>query len=132
MRVIILDKNGNKKTVNLNRRKAIRELCLNCSAWSRKEVDDCSFKDCPLYPFRLGVGKQDPKARNEAIKKYCLFCMAGKRSEVGKCASVNCPLYPYRKAGVSRTTEIDSMVKSEHIETLSKAKTDNEYNTSTP
>lgn len=117
MRAVILDKHGNKKIVDLNRRKAIRERCLICSAWCPKEVANCSFKDCPLHSFRSGKGEQNSKAREKAIKKYCLFCMAGQKSEVRKCISVNCPLYSYRMKRLNQSTEIDSMVKFDHIET---------------
>jgi hypothetical protein len=74
---VILGKHG-LKTIELNRRKAIREKCLNCSAWSPKEVKNCGFdsypkdtklqtklqtKHCHLYPYRSGKGKQDVKQR---------------------------------------------------------------------
>ena len=62
------------KIVNLNRRKEIRERCFNCSGWSYKEVENCIFQDCSLFPFRLGKGKQDAKARAKAIRDYCLWC----------------------------------------------------------
>ena len=127
MKAVILDKHGSKKVVDLNRRKAIRERCLNCSAWCPKEVANCSFKDCPLHPFRLGKGKQNPKARAKAIKKYCLFCMAGQGSEVRKCISVNCPLYPYRMKGLNQSPEIDSVVKFDHIEPVFEGKPIQEY-----
>ena len=122
MRAVILDKHGNKKIVNLNRRKAIRERCLNCSAWCPKKVTNCSLKDCPLHPFRSGKGKQNPKARENAIKKYCLFCMAGQKPEVRKCISVNCPLYSYRMKRLDQSAEIDSMVKFDHIEAVFESK----------
>ena len=53
MRVSILSKNG-LKIVNLNRRKAIRERCLNCSCWRPQELTNCTLTDCPLYPYRTG------------------------------------------------------------------------------
>ena len=60
-------------SVNIpNRRKSIRKKCLDCSGFSPKEVTNCSFKDCALYPYRSGKGKQNPKARAKAIRKYCL------------------------------------------------------------
>ena len=42
------------KTKNLTGMKAIREKCLDCCAWSFKEVDLCPAKDCALWPFRYG------------------------------------------------------------------------------
>jgi hypothetical protein len=34
--------------------KAIREKCLDCCCGSTADVKDCSVKNCPLYPFRMG------------------------------------------------------------------------------
>jgi hypothetical protein len=62
MKATILDRNG-LKTVNLNRRRAIREKCLNCSCWSLRGVQDCTFEGCPLQPLRSGTGKQNAAAR---------------------------------------------------------------------
>jgi hypothetical protein len=42
------------KNKNLTGMSAIREKCLECSAWSFKEVQLCPAKDCALYPFRFG------------------------------------------------------------------------------
>lgn len=67
MKVIMLSKNG-PKVVGLNRRKAVRERCLNCAGWFHKEITDCTFTDCHLYPFRSGQGKQNAKARAKAIR----------------------------------------------------------------
>ena len=107
------------KTVSLNRRKAIRERCLNCSGWSAREVTECRFSDCQLYPFRTGQGRQNPKARNNAIRKYCLWCMNGQRSEVAKCPSFDCSLFPYR--GVrNKPQKSNSMREKGHIETTSQ------------
>ena len=73
METIILSKDGLKK-VNLNRRKAIRERCLNCLNYSFVEVDKCQFKECALYPYRLGVGKQNAKERDRSIRFFCSWC----------------------------------------------------------
>ena len=107
MKVKILSKNG-PKVVDLNRRKAIRERCLNCAGWLHKEVTDCAFTDCPLYPFRSGQGKQNAKGRSKAINKYCLWCMNGQYGEVSRCPSIDCSLFPYRKTRTDRSTEIKS------------------------
>lgn len=97
MKSQILTKDGNLKTVNLNRRKAIRLKCLDCSGFYEKEVRDCPINDCPLYPFRSGQGKQNPKKRDKAIKTYCRhICMLNQKSEVTKCLSVECPLFNFR------------------------------------
>lgn len=108
MEYSILSKYGSK-TVKLNRRKAIRKRCLNCSGWSYNEVTICNFKDCSLHPFRSGQGKQNPKKRSKAIRDYCLWCMAGKRTEITKCPSPDCPLFPYRNSTIDRSAEIKSI-----------------------
>lgn len=113
MKFLIQGKNGPKE-INLNRRKAIRERCLNCSGWSAKDVTECEFSECQLYPFRTGQGRQDPKERNKAIRQYCLWCMVGQRAEVAKCPSFDCSLFPYR--GVrNRPQKSISMRKKGHI-----------------
>ena len=126
MKVKIQSKDGNK-IVNLNRRKAIRKTCLNCSAWFPREVSNCDFVDCSLYPFRSGKGKQNPKKRDRAIRGYCRWCMCGQRSEVSKCISSDCPLFNYRMNGIGRLSKIESLLKKGHIETVSKRKIDQEY-----
>ena len=40
------------KTGKLNLLKAIQYKCFDCSGWSRKEVELCPVKTCPLWPFR--------------------------------------------------------------------------------
>jgi hypothetical protein len=42
MKVRIQSKNGSK-IINLNRRKAIRKKCINCSGRIPKEVSNCGF-----------------------------------------------------------------------------------------
>lgn len=70
------------ETVRLNRRRSIREKCLNCSEWSTKDVQECPFGDCPLHPYRTGKGNQNPKQRDKAIRSYCLWCCNGQPSGV--------------------------------------------------
>ncbi|RJR36929.1 MAG: hypothetical protein C4576_23305 [Desulfobacteraceae bacterium] len=91
----ILGKSG-LHTIDLNRRRAIRERCLNCACWSIPEVDRCPFRDCTLFAFRSGKGKQDPKERGKAIKAYCLWCQNGQPYEIRMCPSVHCPLHGFR------------------------------------
>jgi len=126
MKVKILGKNG-PKVIDLNRRKAVRERCLNCSGWSHKEVTKCILKDCPLYPFRSGQGKHNAKARSKEVRDYCLWCMNGQHGEVSKCPSTDCSLFPYRKAQKDRSTEIKSFQKKSHIEACFEDKIDSEY-----
>ena len=126
MKVSIFGKNG-PKVVDLNRRKAIRERCLNCAGWFPKEVANCTFIDCPLYPFRSGQGKQNAKARAKAIRSYCLWCMNGQYGEVSECPSSDCSLFPYRKTRTDRSTEIKSLRKKRHIEAIFEDKIESEY-----
>lgn len=37
-----------------SRRAAMRCHCLMCVGWSASEVDLCTARTCPLYPYRLG------------------------------------------------------------------------------
>jgi hypothetical protein len=105
----ILSKDG-LKTIELNRRTAIRERCLNCSAWYPKEVTNCEFHDCQLYPYRLGKGKQNAKARAKALIKYCRWCMGGHRPS--GCVATNCPLYCYRRGKAEQPV----LLENKHIE----------------
>lgn len=110
MKIEIQSKTGTK-VVNTNRRKSIRERCMNCSGWSYKEISECEFSDCPLFDFRLGAGKQNSKQRSISIRKYCLWCMAGRPAEVGKCTTNDCPLFPYRQTKVDRSAQIGASCK---------------------
>ncbi|RJP75009.1 MAG: hypothetical protein C4522_22105 [Desulfobacteraceae bacterium] len=126
MKSLIQSKHG-MKTVDLNRRKSIRERCLNCAGWNLKEVKNCQFSDCPLYPFLSGIGKQEAKARSKAIRDYCLWCCNGQLLKVSRCHNSDCPLFAYRKTVTDRTAEINSMPKKDHIEASQEAKKENEY-----
>jgi hypothetical protein len=86
------------KVIELNRRRAIRERCLNCSEWNSAEVDRCEMVDCQLYSFRTGQGKQNAKQRTKAIRAYCAWCMD--TEQPSRCAVMDCPLYCYRKSTV--------------------------------
>jgi hypothetical protein len=118
MKVEIQSKVG-YKIVDLNRRRAIREKCLNCAGWIPKEVSMCGFVDCSLSPFRSGRGKQNPKLRKKAIRRYCLWCLNGRRSEIAKCALRECPLFAFRMSNVDRSAKIESLLKMDDIEGLS-------------
>ena len=50
----IRSKQGRVVDVKLTPLKAIRLHCLECMGWSWKEVELCTGKLCPLYPFRFG------------------------------------------------------------------------------
>lgn len=106
MKVEINSKNGTK-VVDLNRRKAIREKCLNCAGWSRLEVMNCTFKRCPFYNWRTGVGKQDPTKRKTAIQEFCLWCCLDSNFEIIKCTCYkSCALWSFRKSRVDRGLEL--------------------------
>ncbi len=105
MEAIIQGKHG-LKTVNLNRRKAIREKCLNCSAWVMPEVRTCDHTDCSLWPYRMGTGRQDPKARKKVIKAYCRWCVADQPKEIWLCPTTDCPLWQYRKSEIEHPPQI--------------------------
>lgn len=102
MKAEILGRKG-LKTVSLNRRRAIREKCLDCSCWVSPDVRRCGFRECALHPYREGKGKQNPKERDRALRAYCLWCMAGQRAEVPRCVSIHCALYHYRTTGVRKS-----------------------------
>lgn len=95
------------KNVNLRRRTAIHEKCLDCSAWHPGDVAECTFKTCDLHPFRTGQEKQNPQERTRAIRKYCVACMNGQVGLVAKCPSSKCPLFPYRMRSLDRTISGD-------------------------
>lgn len=115
MLVRIQSKSGHE-VVNINRRKGIRERCLNCTGWVPKEVKDCVSENCDLYPFRMGTGKQDAKKRNRAIRDYCLDCCEGNQYEVSNCPCTDCSLYAYRKSSLDNSIKISSASKLGHIE----------------
>lgn len=115
------------KTVNLTRRRASREKCLNCSGWSLKEVEGCTFRDCSLFPFRMGRGKQDARARNKAIRAHCKWCMAGDVYEVKRCTSPHCPLFAFRGVRADNSQKCPSLLKKHHIDASPGANALSEY-----
>ena len=112
---VLSDTKIGPQVVNLNRRKAIRLRCLDCSAWSPKEVAECQHTDCPLHPFRSGQGKQAPKKRAMAIKDYCRWCMNAQIYEVTHCPSRTCPLLAYRQTRVDRSVELIGQVHKKAV-----------------
>ena len=42
------------KTKKLTAMSAIRVKCLECCAWSHREVRLCPARDCVLHPLRFG------------------------------------------------------------------------------
>ena len=106
MKVLVQTKDGHNRVKDLNRRKSIRELCLNCCGWTSSEVRKCKHIKCALHLYRTGNGNQNAKARGKAIRAYCLECSGGKHSEVKKCPVKDCPLFAFRKNGLDRSVEI--------------------------
>lgn len=48
--------------------RAIRKKCLECSGNSRKEVENCAFKDCTLWPYRMWMRQGRPSEGAEQIE----------------------------------------------------------------
>ena len=80
----------------MNRRKAIRLKCLDCSGYEHGEVAHCHITNCPLYPYRTGAGKHIAKDRDRAIRAYCMFCMNDQPGEIALCSSPFCSLFLFR------------------------------------
>jgi len=125
LKVKIAGKTG-PRIIDLNRRRAIRERCLNCSGWIHKEVSECEFTDCALYPYRTGKGKQNADDRKKAIRKYCLWCTCDQPKEIRLCPAKDCPLYPYRMTTVDRSIEIKSTPEIDYIEPVFERKKETE------
>jgi hypothetical protein len=118
MKVSILRKYGNQ-TVNLNRKHAIRQRCLNCSGWNTVEVELCQQTDCQLYKYRMNGSNQNAKERNMNLRRYCLECCNGNLGEVKKCPALDCPLYAFRKTKIDRSIKIKSESYRGYIESFS-------------
>lgn len=114
MRFMVLGKNG-PEVMNLNRRQAIRERCMNCVGWIPKEVRICDFTWCALHPYRMGTGKQDAVERAVAVRLYCLDCCLDQPNEVRLCPCLDCSLYPFRHHKIDRSVEIKSVAKKSDI-----------------
>lgn len=110
----ILTANG-VKSVWLNRRKAIRYKCLDCSGFEINEVTGCIHTDCSLYPYRTINSKQNPEKRNKAIKDYCMWCMLDQQYEITNCTSENCPLFIFRGYTLHGKNALDKDSYSENV-----------------
>jgi len=117
MQVQTISKDG-VKNVNLNRRKAIHERCLNCCGWHNGEVAKCTFKECPLYQFRTGNGKQNAKDRSKAIKAFCLWCMNNQVGEIRQCPSFSCALFAFQKRGFVKAISTPCFAENNRIEAV--------------
>jgi len=91
---------------------AIRKKCLNCKE-TRTDIRNCEFKDCQLYPFKIGKGR--PKLKD--IRKYCLWCMNNQENEVSLCPSKECSLFLYKlghnpsRRGIGANKEVMANVR---------------------
>jgi hypothetical protein len=119
MKVRIIYKNG-YKTVAVNRKRGIRERCLNCSNWNAVEVELCQQTDCLLYKYRMKGSNQNAKERERDLRKYCLACCNGSLSEVNKCPVLDCPLYVFRQTKVDHSIEIKAESCKDHIGAFSR------------
>lgn len=109
MKLLIKDKNDTLVLKNLSRRRAVKELCLNCSAWSPSQRTNCPVTDCPLRPYRNGEIPEGLTAadRARALRTYCLEgCCCGDRTEVRDCAITTCAIRPWRRSKVDRSMEV--------------------------
>lgn len=61
--------------------KAIKEKCMDCSCFDRKEVTNCPVSSCPLYEFRFG---KKPKNENRKPLSEENRKAAAKRLEEGR------------------------------------------------
>lgn len=104
--------NTGQKPKSLNRRKAIRLRCLDCSGGHQSEVENCLFLECPLFSFRIVKTKQNSQARSKAVKDYCRWCCNDQLREVSRCISYNCPLFGFghQKGKDIRTSQEDKIV----------------------
>ena len=80
--------------------RAIRARCLGC-AESARDVRNCEFEDCQLWPWRMGCQPEDAQGgdarrKRRAIRAYCVWCSGDQPAEPKHCPSVACPLWPYR------------------------------------
>lgn len=61
------------KMEDINRKEclwsAIRKKCLECSGDYIKEVEKCSIKKCPLYPYRFGKSEKQWLQSRQKCKK---------------------------------------------------------------
>ena len=51
----------------INRSKAIRLKCLDCTCNQTAEITNCDIKSCPLWRYRTGKEEQDE------LNPYCAF-----------------------------------------------------------
>ena len=52
--IIVINDKGDRVTFNLTPLKAIRKFCRECMDFQIYEIEKCTSKMCPLYPYRMG------------------------------------------------------------------------------
>ena len=108
----IKDKNNRLVLKDLNKRRAIKALCNNCSAWATRQRQTCPVTECQLHPYRNGEMPEGltPSDRAKAINDYCRdWCCMGRSAEVKICHITTCPLFAWRTWRVDRSTMVDEM-----------------------
>jgi len=95
-----LTKTG-KELKSLNKKKAIRLKCFNCSGWSQKDVKECKTTDCKLYPYRMSENPNSGVQRAKDIKSYCTWCLNTNVHDVKKCVDFSCPIWPFRRGSIT-------------------------------
>ena len=118
MRYKVLSKENVVEVKDFNRRRAIRQKCLECSGWIPKEARECNFTNCPLHSYRMGkLGEESAAQRKKDIRTYCIECSGNDPYEVKRCPAKTCALFPYRGFSVDRSVEspskIDTIEKSQ-------------------
>lgn len=53
------DVNADYSNIRLNRSKAIRLKCLDCTCNQISEITNCEIKSCPLWRYRTGKEEKD-------------------------------------------------------------------------
>jgi hypothetical protein len=49
--------------------KAIRAKCMDCSNYQEKEVKHCWAIKCPLWPYRMGRGYEEPSKPGVSVPR---------------------------------------------------------------
>ena len=60
----------------LTRGEAIRAKCLDCCCGQSAEVRECTARECPLWPFRMG---------RESIAETCMMTKSKMRKITATC-----------------------------------------------
>jgi hypothetical protein len=107
---------GAFRIVPYTRKRAIRYYCQECVGFNYQEVVDCTMRECPLFPYRLGKIPKEKTAqdRSKAIRNHCLECCSGDTDYISNCPSSLCPVHPFRLPGYQ--TDNSSLIPATQIE----------------